>query len=263
MIALLSRHADVQRHFSTAGTPSSDQRLFKHLKGCVRCRDEYRTLAMMEELEGGGRERARERMARGLFQKDEDLARARRPRILAGGFSLGVACLALLVTVGRTPSPFRARGGVEAASGPALAIYRVPRDQDNPQALAVSDTQRAGATVRAGESLAFSYVSPASVGASHLMVFGRDAAGHVYWFWPAWNDGSQDPASLPIAEGTAPVELREAVRHPLQPGGITIVGLFTPQPLHVREVEAAVANGLEGLQAFKGHVWTETLEVTP
>lgn len=262
MIALLSRHADVQRHFSAAGSPSIDARLFKHLKGCARCRDEYKTLSLLEELEGGGRDRARERLARGLFGGPDE-ARAARPRLWAGGLSLGVACLALLVTVGRTPSPFRARGGAEAASGPALAIYRVPRDQEHPEALAVSDTQRAGATVRAGESLAFSYVSPASVGASHLMVFGRDPAGHVYWFWPAWNDASQDPASLPIAEGTTPVELREAVRHPLQPGALTIVGLFTPEPLHVREVEAAVAKGLDGLQAFKGHVWTETLEVTP
>jgi hypothetical protein len=261
MIALLSRHADVQRHFSGAGSPSTDQRLFKHLKGCERCRDEYRTLAMLEQLEGGGADRARERLARGVFGHEP--ARATRPRLFAGGFALGAACLALLVTVGNTPSPFRARGGEAAVSGASLAIYRVPRDQANPAALAVNDAQRAGTTVRAGESLAFSYVSPSSVGATSLMVFGRDAAGHVYWFWPAWNDAVEDPVSVPITEGNAPVELREAVRHPLPAGPLTIVGLFTPKPLHVKEVEAAVAKGLEGLQAFEGHVWTDTLEVTP
>jgi hypothetical protein len=262
VIGLLSRHADVQRHFSGAGTPSADRRLFAHLKRCERCRDEYRTLAMMEELEGGGGARARERLGRGLFH--DEPVRAARPRLFAGGFALGAACLALLVTVGRAPSPFRARGSVEApASDAALGIYRVPRDQDRPEALAVSETQRAGTTVRAGESLAFSYVSPPSVGACCLMVFGRDPAGRVYWFWPAWNDASQDPASVPISESTAPIELREAVRHPLQVGSLTIVGLFTPRPLHVSEVEAAVAKGLDGLQSFEGHVWTETLEVTP
>jgi hypothetical protein len=263
MIALLSRHADVQRHFSDGGSPAAERRLFKHMKGCARCRDEYRTLALLEEMEGGGAVHARDRMARSLFASEP--VAAQRPRIFAGGLALGVACLALLVTVGRTPSPFQARGSVQAGalSGAALAIYRVPRDQTNPEALAVSDTQRAGTTVRAGESLAFSYVNPTSVGASYLMVFGRDAAGRVYWFWPAWDDASNDPASVAISEGTTPVELREAVRHPLAAGPLTIVGLFTPKPLHVREVEAAVAKGLEGLQAFEGHVWTETLEVTP
>jgi hypothetical protein len=263
VIALLSRHADVERHFSGAGSPKTDQRLFAHMKTCERCRDEYRTLAMLEQMEGGGGERARERLARGLFGNAAEPVRTARPRLFAGGFALGAACLALLVTVGQTPSPFRARGGEASASGAALAIYRVPRDQQNPEALAVSDTQRAGTTVRAGESLAFSYVSPASVGACCLMVFGRDPAGHVYWFWPAWNDAAEDPVSVPIAEGNTPVELREAVRHPLQTGPLTIVGLFTPKPLHVREVEAAVAKGLAGLQAFEGHVWTETLEVSP
>jgi predicted anti-sigma-YlaC factor YlaD len=261
VIGLLSRHADVERHFSGGGSSRADKRLFAHLKGCERCRDEYRTLAMLEQLEGGGGEKARARLARGIFEREP--VRAARPRLYAGGFALGAACLALLVTVGQTPSPFRARGGASAASGAALAIYRVPRDQQNPEALAVGDTQRAGTTVRAGESLAFSYVSPPSVGACCLMVFGRDAAGRVYWFWPAWNDASEDPVSVPISEGNTPVELREAVRHPMQAGPLTIVGLFTPKPLHVREVEGAVAKGLEGLQAFEGHVWTETLEVTP
>lgn len=259
MTTLFSRHADVERHFSGDGSRSVDRRLFKHMKGCARCRDEYRTLAMFESLEAHGADRARERLARGLFEP-----KVPRQRLVAGGLAVAFACAALFVTVGRTPSPFRARGGaLSALSGAALAIYRVPRDRDNPETLAPDDARRAGATVRVGESLAFSYVNPASVGACCLMVFGRDSAGHVYWFWPAWNDAALDPASLPITQSAAPIELTEAVRHPLQAGPLTIVGLFTPHPLHVREVEAAVANGLQGLQAFEGHVWTETLEVTP
>jgi hypothetical protein len=258
-VITFSRHADVQRHFSGDGSPAVDRRLFKHLKRCDRCRDEYRTLAMLESLEPEGGERARARLGRGLFVP------VSRPRLVAGGLAVAFACVALVVTVGRAPAPFQARGGVGSAamSGAALAIYRVPRDRDNPQVLAPADAQRAGAAFRAGESLAFSYVNPASVGACCLMVFGRDAAGHVCWFWPAWNDAAEDPASLPISESATPVELTEAVRHPLQPGALTIVGLFTPRPLHVREVEAAVAKGLDGLQAFEGHVWTETLEVMP
>jgi hypothetical protein len=126
----------------------------------------------------------------------------------------------------------------------------------------VAETQRAGNVMHAGESLAFTYTNPASVGDGWLMVFARDAAGHVYWFWPAWDNGADDPQSVPAQATGAPVELREAVRHDLTTGPLTVVGLFTPKPLHVKEVEAAIATGLDGLQAFPGHVWTESLEVS-
>lgn len=266
MIELFSlsslRHRDLERHFAGQSSPAGDRRLFRHMKACARCRDEYRTFAMLEALEPRGGERARERLARGLFEP------APRRALVSAGLAAAFACLALVVSVGRAPSPFRARGGVASAEAPlpSLAIYRVPHDPNapnDPERLAVDETRRAGSSVRAGESLAFAYVNPQAVGACCLMVFARDPAGHVFWFWPAWNDTSADPTSLPVSATATPVELTEAVRQPLEPGEITIVGLFTPRPLHVREVEAAVANGLDGLQAFEGHLWTDTLEVTP
>jgi hypothetical protein len=255
-----SRHRDLERHFSREGSPAVDRRLFGHMKGCSTCREQYRTMSLLESLEAEGADRARERLARGLFEQP-----APRRLLVSTGLAAAFACVALVFSVGRTPAPFRARGGVGAmqAPGPSLAIYRVPRDQDNPQLPALADTQRAGSLMHAGEALAFSYVNPAGTRTCCLMVFGRDAAGHVYWFWPAWDSATEDPASLPISESAQPVELREAVRHPLQPGELTIVGLFTPHPLHVHEVEDAVAKGLEGLQAFEGHLWTETVEVSP
>jgi hypothetical protein len=262
------RHADLERHFSGASTRAGDRRLFRHLKTCDACRDQYRTLAMLEELEGDGGERARARLGRGLFE-----ARSPRPALVSAGLAVAFACAALVFSVGRMPAPFHsssfassftARGGLPAfdAPQPSLAIYRVPRDRNNPELLATSDTQRAGSLIHAGESLAFSYVNPQAVGAAFVMIFARDAEGHIFWFWPAWDKASDDPQSLAIAQGPSSVELREAVRHELQPGELTIVGLFTPKPLHVHEVEAAIANGLQGLQAFPGHVWTETLEVS-
>ncbi|HEX4403549.1 MAG TPA: hypothetical protein VH560_01895 [Polyangia bacterium] len=263
------RHADLGRHFSGASTRAGDRRLFHHLKTCDACRDQYRTLALLEELEGNGGERARTRLGRGLFE-----ARSPRPALVSAGLAVAFACAALVFSVGRMPAPFHstsstwsgftARGGLPAfeAPQPSLAIYRVPRDRNNPELLAASDTQRAGSIIHAGESLAFSYVNPEAVGASFVMIFARNAEGRIFWFWPAWDKASDDPQSLPIAQGPSSVELREAVRHELQPGELTIVGLFTPKPLHVHEVEAAVANGLQGLQAFPGHVWTETLEVS-
>jgi hypothetical protein len=257
---LFSRHADVAAHFSGVTTPKADRDLFAHVKTCARCREEYRTYALLEAMEPGGEERARARLARGVFQT----APAAKRGAYAGGLVLAFACLALVFTFGRQPATFTERGGAGTSSDePSLAIYRVPRDAEHPEVLAPGQTQRAGNLVHAGESLAFSYTNPQQAGAGYLMVFGRDAAGRVYWFWPAWNEATQDPGSVSISTSAAPVELTEAVRHPLSPGPLTIVGLFTPKPLHVHEVEAALAKGWDGLQAFEGHIWTETLEVSP
>jgi hypothetical protein len=257
---LFSRHADVGAHFAGRSSTRDERRLFRHIKTCVACRDEYRTFAMLEALEPDGGERARVRMGRGLFEP------APRRLFVSAGLVTACACMALVFSLGRAHGPeFAARGRVHVADDPqlpSLGIYRVSRDHGN-EAVPAAETQRAGGVIHASESLAFTYVNPASIGAGYVMIFGRDAAGRVFWFWPAWNDGSQDPGSLPIPSSASPVELTEAVRQSLQPGPLTVVGLFTPKPLHVREVEAAIANGLEGLQAFPGHVWTETLEVSP
>jgi hypothetical protein len=263
-VSWFSPHADLEQHFSGASSTRSDQRLFGHMKGCDTCRAQYRTLAMLEALEVDGSERARVRLGRGLFEP------APRRAFKSAGLVLAFGCVALVFSIGRAPSPFRARGRVPGfeAPTPSLAIYRVPRAHENPALPALAETQRAGSIVRTGESLAFAYVNPpalnpSGVGDCCIMVFARDDAGHVFWFWPAWENAGENPQSLPVSASGSPVELTEAVRHALQPGPLTIVGLFTPKPLHVREVEAAVANGLAGLQAFPGHVWTETLEVSP
>jgi hypothetical protein len=265
-VIALGRHKDVERHFAGDTSAADDRRMWKHVKACARCRDQYRTLAMLEELEPGGVDRARTRMARGVFAPE---APAQRARLFAGaGLATAFAAFALFLTVSGKPASFQARGSVNTVEAPVptLAIYRVPRDAGNPERLAVGEAQRAGSTMHLGESLAFAYANPAELGAGYLMVFGRDAAGRIHWFWPAWSDAAENPASMPIQAtpaGAPPVELREAVRHPLATGPMTIVGLFTPQPVHVRQVEEAVAGGLQGLQAFPGHIWTEMLEVTP
>jgi hypothetical protein len=253
------RHGALERHFDGVSSPAADRRLFRHLAKCEGCREGYRTLSLLEELETDGVAAARERLARGLFQP------APRRVAVGAGLVMAFACIALVFSFRRPHDGFQTRGGAAAAEsgGPSLAIYRVPREPDNPQLPAPEDTRRAGSLMRAGESLAFAYVNPAALGDCCLMVFGRDATGRIFWFWPAWDAATDDPTSLPVAAAEQPVELGEAVRHPLQPGTLTIVGLFTPRPLHVREVEAAVANGLDGLQALQGHIWTETLEVSP
>ena len=126
MIELFSRHRDLARHFAGQSSPAGDRRLFRHMKACARCRDEYRTFAMLEALAPGGGDQARERLGRGLFEP------APRRVLVSAGLAAAFACLALVVSVGRAPSPFRARGGVLGAEAPlpSLAIYRVPHEPE-------------------------------------------------------------------------------------------------------------------------------------
>ncbi|HEX3694822.1 MAG TPA: hypothetical protein VH374_05465 [Polyangia bacterium] len=250
----LDDHQLVDRHFAGRGNPTRDRRLFQHLRTCAPCRDRYRTYSTLEALPPDGTDEARARLGRGVFPPP------RRRALLGVGFSLVAACAVVLFVAVRPSDGFRARGGDGSgdniAGRPALSIFRVAGD-------GVTRTQRAGSSIRAGEPLAFSFTNPPAAGYDHLMVFAVDGAGRVYWFWPAWTNPAVDPAATVISPGTEPMELGESVRHPLMPGRITIYGLFTNQELHVRQVEAALAKGSGGLDALGGHVWSETLDVTP
>jgi hypothetical protein len=250
------RHALVRGHFSGDNSAFGDRRLFRHLRGCESCRREYRTYAALESLDRDGETRARDRMARAIFPP------APRRRVLfgAGVGVLALASAAFVISVERSSDPFQARGSVQqpaARATPSLEIFRIG---------AGGRGERAGSTIRADEALAFSFVNPRAADgtagtAAYLMVFARDAGGHVFWFWPAWDNPADDPASLPVSKTDHPLELGESVRHPLQAGPLTIFGLFTERPHHVRQVEAALSQGPNGLGALGGFVWTETVEV--
>jgi hypothetical protein len=253
----LGRHRGVDRHFFGDSGPGASRRLFRHLARCSRCREAYRIYASLEALETNGDARARERLGRAIFP-------SRRPRLAwraGGAVGLAAACAAFVLWVVRPPEPFRARGSgaglpavAAAARTPALAVYRVQQE---------GGARRAGHVVSAGEALAFTYSNAPADPYRYLMVFGRDAAGRVFWFWPTWQNSADDPSSLPIRASTEPVELGDSVRHSLTGGPLTIVGLFSQQAHRVREVEAALAGGVGGLAGLEGRVWTETFEVSP
>jgi hypothetical protein len=242
----MNDHALVDDHFAGRGTATSDRQMWRHLPGCTRCRARYRALSLMESLEPDGGERARQRMAAAIF------APAPRRRAVWGAAALAAAAVILLVALPR--DRFRPRGGPETSdpARPTLSIFRVP---------AGGAAERVGAVVRAGDSLAFSYQNPPQLGASHLMIFAVDDAAHVYWFWPAWTSAGADPVALAISPSAGPVELAEAVRHPMRPGRLTIHALFTRRPYHVREIEAAVAG--QWLTGLDGTLVTQPLEVLP
>jgi hypothetical protein len=163
----------------------------------------------------------------------------------------------------QTQAGFQERSGsgeiAASPTAPAITVIRLP---------AAGSPARAGAVVHADEALAFTYRNPPAAGFRYLMIFARDPAGHLYWYWPAWRDpDAVAPSAVPITASEAPVELREGVRHPLAPGPLTLHALFTAQALDVHAVEAAAREGDAGLQALversRGHLVQERVEVLP
>jgi hypothetical protein len=251
-MGLAARHDLVDQHFAGSGAPEADRRLFGHLRGCEPCRARYRAHALLESLDPDAEARARARLGRGIFAAASP---APRRRWLLGGLGAALAGAAAMLVLGLPGGGMRPRGALPEPGGPSLTLYRI---SDGHQA------ERAGAVVKAGESLAFAYTNPPGPQARpYLMVFAFDPQGRVFWFWPAWQAAAANPGALPIAASERPVELGEAVRHPFSPGPLTVVGLFGDRPLTVREVEAALARGEAGLGALGAELWIERVEVLP
>ncbi len=226
----------VDAHFGRRGLPPRRERaLREHLPGCATCRARYERHLLLAEVDRS-LPGARERLARGL-----GLAAAPRARTwpvqLGVALALGLCALVLAPRLAAPPpadAGFTPRGGTEAhgpAAGPlpALEVYRVRDGKAEPT----------HGSMRADDELAFAYRNPD--GLPFLMVFATDAAGQVYWYYPSWTEPDHSPTSVPARRGEHPLELPDAIRHPLPPGPLVLHALFTRAPLSVHEVEARLA----------------------
>jgi hypothetical protein len=113
--------------------------------------------------------------------------------------------------------------------------------------------QPVGHTLARGTPLGFAYRNLPDSGLDYVMVFAVDSHGRVFWFYPEWTEPAADPQSVRIAHGSLTAGLPDAVQHGLEPGRLVLHGLFTPRPLRVSEVEAALASS-GGVGALSGSV---------
>jgi hypothetical protein len=227
----------VDRHFAARIVTAEESALRAHLPGCDRCRRYYERHMLYAELVPG-RPALAERLGVGLGIGHAPAVPAPRAperlpprRIWALGMTAAAACLALVV-IGKLARPpaaeFGVRGPAPDGTGTAVEIYRVAGN---------GSTKLSEGWMAAGDELAFAYRNP--VGFARLMVFGVDDRGGIYWFHPAWTDPREDPVAVPIDAGAGPVELPEAIRHPLREGRLRLVALFTNEAISVRSVEEA------------------------
>ncbi len=101
-----------------------------------------------------------------------------------------------------------------------------------------------GGTIAPDQALAFAYRNIGARPFENLMIFGVSGSGEVYWYYPAYDDATTNPASVRIEHGA--FELPDRVTHTLEPGPLHIYGLFTREPRTVRDVEALVRSVAPG-----------------
>ena len=199
----------VDRHFRLSLPPPEEREMRAHLSACAECRAHYHHHLLFASMDPAAPS-AMERLGVGLGLRPRVPAAAATRWAVLAGLAVTATALFMIFASPRTgsdrtvaletgPSPtglptsvgssagasgFSARG--EPSDAAALWLYRVgDRDRLHPLG--------AGDRIGTDDELAFAYRNAA--GKSHLMVFGVDQTGHVYWYFPSW----VDPASNPVA----------------------------------------------------------------
>lgn len=219
----------VDAHFAGTIDPEGERRLRTHLPGCAACRERYERHLALASLDPSAPAPA-DRLAVGLGL-DGGLPARRRSAWWVGAPIVAAAAAAVLLLALRGPTDegFAGRGGHDAT--PAVRVWRIVDGAARP----VAD----GGVMASADELAFAYENPG--GRAHLLVFGVDERGGVYWYHPAWDTAAQSPRAVAIAGGPALHELPAAVRHEIAGDRLWLHAVFTDEPLDVRAVEALVA----------------------
>jgi hypothetical protein len=242
--------SSIDKHFDGTIAPHAERVMREHLSTCEPCRKYYERHLLLASLDPLALP-AEERIAKGL-----GLGRRRVGSVIpigAMGALAVAAAVVLFVRSGTPPSGFSARGNVSSIPLSRVVVYDV-QPGERPVI--------AGDVVGRKDELAFAYENGAAK--SRLMVFGLDEHRHVYWFYPAWTNASDNPVAVPIERGATRRELPEAVSHSLDGEHLEVHALFVDQPVSVREVESLLAKQASGSLPITGAVETTTqLHVTP
>lgn len=217
--------------------PSSQQRqLFRHMEVCGECHALYTAQLWTEQRGPEAVQERRARLERSLFgQADPDPALQtirRRTWALTGAAS---TCVALLFILARfwSGGAFQDKGNSQDELSRYVSITAYRRTVSG-------EFAPVGGTIEGTDQLAFAYSNMSDRGLDHLLLFGADESGTIYWYYPAWTDSSQNPAAFPIGRGVG-VELPEQVGHQYRGGRLRIFALFCDRAdLTVRHIEGTV-----------------------
>jgi hypothetical protein len=88
-------------------------------------------------------------------------------------------------------------------------------------------------------------------------VYGVDEHRHVYWYYPAWSNPSDDPHAIAVDPGVALRELPEAIRHEIDGHELTIHAVFLDHDTSVRQVERWVEEARTPNEPLPGAAYEE------
>lgn len=247
-----SMESVVDAHFAGSIGPAKEVELRAHLETCDRCRLRYQRRLMLSRLDPEAPP-AQERLGRALgltpARRSRSPLRNLRTLFASIGAVAAAAAFALYAMSPSTTDGFAARGSVDAdLSSPRIEVFRTTQG---------APPERAEGSIRASDELAFAYVNPSTK--THVLVFGVDEHGHVFWYHPAWSDAALDPAAIRVEADGNHHELREAVAHALDGDKLEVHGLFASRAMTVKEVERIVAGRSAPLGALVVPGATDTI----
>jgi len=219
MSAVCPERAHIDRHFGGRIDPASECALRAHLPGCSRCRKYYDRYLLLSRIDPA-MPAAEARLGNPLRLS----ARSGVEWLRAG---LVTAALATMVVLAFVPgSDFVPRGNANALPPPELRVFRLRKG---------APAQLVGAAMRASDELAFAYRNPGR--ARHLVVYGADEHGHLFWYYPAWENAADDPSAIAIDASAGLRELPDAVANDLDGQRLFLHALFVPTAIRARTIE--------------------------
>lgn len=240
-------HALIDRYFEGRAQGADAARMFEALKDNPTAKVYFERRQLFAQTDPKGND-AKARIAANLgFQVPQSAEQRERARIASWIPRLSVAgvfAAVLLVFVvptadegtDRKDDGFSSRGvgKIEIEVESQVIGYRILKGSEGSPA----HSSKLEGSIDAESELAFAYVNPK--GRRHLMVWGVDERGDVFWFHPAWTDPNDNPAAVSVEKGAALKELPAAISHDLRGQQLTLFALFTDERPTVREVEATL-----------------------
>lgn len=190
----------------------------------------------------------------GACARQPDPQSSPRRRVLAAAGTLLAAAAAGALVLRR--DRFSARGVPQSGSGASVQAFVARSAPGVPPALLEH------AELRPGDGILVRYANPTAE-RSFLMVFALDQRGDVHWLHPAYLSENEDPSSLELAPHTSWRALDEVAEpESPAPGPLRIYALLSPEPLHVKEVEARLAGEQRPVSALFAELEVEEWRCT-
>jgi hypothetical protein len=237
-----ARTSEVVERITGTIDPDRIADLDRHVEACPACRaarEELDAIASrIRPLPGEIDERELARDVATLIRLEKLPERPRRwPYAVA---PLAVAAAIAIAFVRPPDDGFTARAGGEAEPDRWVSIEAHRAKKDG------AGYENVGADIAASDALVFSVLNRPESPHRYAMILAFDERGEIYWYHPAYVDAAANPRSIEVPAARDPTTLADAVRHPLAPGWLCVVGLFSKRPLDVVSVEAVVKRTLAG-----------------